>query len=113
MANHIPTENDEWMVREIKRLPQLTRIFPPEPSVNAKGGAAGDKDEDEENGSDDEGDKEEGADGVSAGVVASDGTVATAKPVKSATYEEIMFQVCYVDVLLLICCCFCCCCCYL
>ena len=90
MATHFPTDNDEWMLREIKRLTQFTRIFPPEPSASSAKGGVGEKDEDEDNNSgDEEGDKEDGADGAAV----TEGSASASKPVKSATYEEIMYQV--------------------
>ena len=89
----MPQESDEWMIRELKKLVQFTRIFPPEQTSSSKG----DKDEEENDGKDedgdDDGDKEDAVEGSDA-AAASSSAAANAKPsVKSANYEEIMVQV--------------------
>jgi hypothetical protein len=120
ISQHVPTQNDEWMLREMKRLVQFTRIFPLESYFKnaSKEGASKDgatvgssaaagNDDNDENGDEDadagdDGDDDgvPGAAGVNGGTAAAGAGVGSANgeapkppPEKSATYEEILYQV--------------------
>lgn len=84
---HIPEESEEWLKFEMSKLDQCTRIFPIE---RKKKEESGNKEEGgEENKEDNEEDKEENEDEEDDGKAKKDD-----KPkAKSATYEDIMFQV--------------------
>jgi len=89
LAAHVPDENEDWMQFELSRLSQFTRIFPAgDPRFKSKGQSHEDIDRDEDNDNDDndenaeEKDKEKEKDKPEK-----------EKPVQSASYEEILFQV--------------------
>ena len=88
---HVPKDDDEWLLFETSRLTQFTRVFPYLSPTAAEGGATGaaeseskavleevevEEQPDEED-KEEDGNKENGAKKV---------------PVKSASYEEIIFQ---------------------
>lgn len=94
LATHVPDENDEWMRFEMSRLTQFTRIFPilkpaqTSGSASASNGIAAGEEE-----------AEEAEEAVEEG----DATSNTVTPVentkkkKSATFEEILYQVFLAD----------------
>lgn len=101
LSIHVPKDDDEWLLFETSRLTQFTRIFPlPGPStsatanasdgVAAEGGtnkvAAASQEEAEVEEQPDEEDQQE--DGIK------ENGAKVKEAVKSATYEEIIFQVC-------------------
>lgn len=94
LAAHVPSENDEWLRFEMSKLTQCTRIFPLEPKPkeeeNASEEAKEDEEEKEDNEDDNDGDNNNGTNEQPKPKV--EETPAAPKA-KSATYEEIMFQV--------------------
>jgi hypothetical protein len=105
LSQHIPADDDEWMMREMKRLVQFTRIFPLDSYYRAQkqqqqplasgmtqasplserdDDDAVDRDDDDDDGDEDnEKQKSVGNDADKAGKPA---------PFKSASYEEILYQ---------------------
>lgn len=103
LAIHIPKDDDEWMLFETSKLTQFTRIFPvpkaaasESSSGSAKAGVAAEEQLEAQPDEQEEEDGEEGKEGTS-GAGAKDKDGGNKEPAKaaakSATYEEIIFQV--------------------
>lgn len=96
LAIHVPKEDDEWLLFETSKLTQFTRIFPlPKATANesSSGSAkAGIATEDQLESQPDEQEEEDGEEGKE-GSNTKEGGKEPAKAAKSATYEEIIFQV--------------------
>jgi hypothetical protein len=107
LSTHVPTEDEEWLRFEMSRLTQCTRIFPLEPKVISADSAhnAAAEAEDGKEMQEETEDAEEGAHAnneASSTVGGGTNNSVTAPPtssssssssIKSATYEEILFQV--------------------
>lgn len=114
LSTHVPTEDEEWLRFEMSRLTQCTRIFPLEPKVHSSDGVrnaaaeAEDGKETQEEGDDGEeganinNDASSTAAGASANNNNNNNPTGASIPSsgggggsnnKSATYEEILFQV--------------------
>lgn len=102
----MPTEDEEWLRFEMSRLTQCTRIFPLEPKVISADSAhnAAAEAEDGKEMQEETEDVEEGAHanneasstvggGTNNSVTAPPTSSSSSSSIKSATYEEILFQV--------------------
>lgn len=103
LAIHVPSEDEEWLRFEMARLNQCTRIFPPEPRrANAANDAEDGKEEQEDVDDADEttqananamANGDESAKLTPSASATSQQPAAVIAAAKSATYEEILFQV--------------------
>ncbi len=92
---HIPDENEEWLKFEMSRLTQCTRIFPVEPKKILKDGDGKEVEEGKEDNEEDKEEQEDEEDADKDSKKKDKDNKDEAKPpkAKSASYEEIMFQV--------------------
>lgn len=96
---HIPDENEEWLKFEMSRLNQCTRIFPPEPKKSTKDSEGKEVEEGKEENEEDKEEQEDEEEGEKKKDKESKDKDKENKDenkpakAKSATYEEIMYQV--------------------